>query len=177
MEKVSASKAAKLVGKTTPTITKACKSGKMSADKNPNGGFLIDVSELYRVFPPVSSSINNTAEKLQNNTANLQTYTHKNSQDSNALRVEVEALRDKVSMIESERERERSDLMDQIAGLKDDKERLQQEAERATRQLENMMTDPTKSGELVETVKKLADRVDATEARSQRGFFGRVFGR
>lgn len=177
MGKVSASKAAKLVGKTTPTITKACKSGKMSADKNPNGGFLIDVSELYRVFPPVRDGINNTAEKPQNDTANLQMYTHKNSQDSNALRVEVEALRDKVSMIESERERERLDLVGQITDLKDDKERLLQEAERATRQLENLMTNPTKSVELVETVKKLADRVDATEARSQRGFFGRVFGR
>jgi|TARA_R110000787_G_scaffold58808_3_gene133625 uncharacterized phage infection (PIP) family protein YhgE len=177
MEKVSASKAAKLVGKTTPTITKACKTGKMSAEKNPNGGFMIDVSELYRVFPPVRDGINNTAEKPPNNATNIQTYTPKNLQDSNALRVEVEALRDKVSMIESERERERSDLVGQIADLKDDKERLQQEAERATRQLENLMTDPAKSVELVETVKKLADRVAATEARSQRGFFGRVFGR
>jgi len=177
MEKVSASKAAKLVGKTTPTITKACKAGKMSAEKNPNGGFLIDISELYRVFPPIRDGTNSTAEKAPDDTANLQMYTHKNSQDSNALRVEVEALRDKVSMIDSERERERSDLVGQIADLKDDKERLQKEAERATRQLENLMTDPTKSVELVETVKKLADRVDATEARSQRGFFGRVFGR
>lgn len=177
MEKVSASKAAKLVGKTTPTITKACKSGKMSAEKNPNGGFLIDVSELYRVFHPVKGGANNTASKPPNDTAILQTYTHENSQDSNALRVEVEALRDKVSMMQAERERERADLVDQITDLKDDKERLQQEAERATRQLENLMADPTKSGELAETVKKLADRVDATEARSQRSFFGRVLGR
>lgn len=166
-----------MVGKTTPTITKACKSGKMSADKNPNGGFLIDISELYRVFPPVKNDADSTTTKPLNDTTILQTYTHENSQDSNTLRVEVEALRDKVSMMETERERERADLVDQITDLKDDKERLQQEAERATRQLENLMADPTKSGELAETVKKLADRVDATEARSQRSFFGRVFGR
>lgn len=50
--KHTAGTAAKAVGKTKSTITKAIASGKLSAIKNDNGAWEIDVSELYRVYPP-----------------------------------------------------------------------------------------------------------------------------
>ena len=50
--KHTAGTAAKAVGKTKSTITKAIASGKLSAIKNDNGAWEIDSSELYRVYPP-----------------------------------------------------------------------------------------------------------------------------
>ena len=50
--KHTAGTAAKAVGKTKSTITKAIASGKLSAVKNDSGAWEIDVSELHRVYPP-----------------------------------------------------------------------------------------------------------------------------
>jgi len=54
--KLSAKQAAKEVGKSTPTITRAIKSGRISAAKNDNGGYEIDPAELFRVFPPIKKT-------------------------------------------------------------------------------------------------------------------------
>jgi hypothetical protein len=50
--KHTAGTAAKAVGKTKSTITKAIASGKLSAVKNDSGAWEIDVAELHRVYPP-----------------------------------------------------------------------------------------------------------------------------
>ena len=50
--KHTAGTAAKAVGKTKSTITKAIASGKISAVKNARGWWEIEVAELHRVFPP-----------------------------------------------------------------------------------------------------------------------------
>lgn len=52
--KLSASQAAKKTGKSVPTITRAIKSGKLSAEKTGAGGYKIDASELFRVFEAVT---------------------------------------------------------------------------------------------------------------------------
>lgn len=49
--KLSASEAAKRTGKSVPTITRAIKSGKISAERSGSGGYLIDPAELFRAFP------------------------------------------------------------------------------------------------------------------------------
>tara|TARA_R110000737_G_scaffold350213_1_gene388562 strand:- start:1676 stop:2110 length:435 start_codon:yes stop_codon:yes gene_type:complete len=66
--KVSATKAAKLVGKTTPTITNALKIGKLSGEKRNGVGWEIDTSELFRVWPPVNHTSGFTPKELQNET-------------------------------------------------------------------------------------------------------------
>ena len=63
--KHTAGTAAKVVGKTKSTITKAIASGKLSAIKNDNGAWEIDASELYRVYPPTPLE---TVEIEQNDT-------------------------------------------------------------------------------------------------------------
>ena len=63
--KHTAGTAAKVVGKTKSTITKAIASGKLSAIKNDNGAWEIDASELYRVYPPTPLE---TVEIKQNDT-------------------------------------------------------------------------------------------------------------
>ena len=44
--------AAKAVGKSKTTISKAIQNGKISATKQANGSYKIDPSELHRVYPP-----------------------------------------------------------------------------------------------------------------------------
>lgn len=48
--------AAKATGKSKATISKAIKSGRISAQKDEIGTFHIDPSELHRVYPPTVSS-------------------------------------------------------------------------------------------------------------------------
>ncbi len=48
--------AAKATGKSKATISKAIKSGKISAKKQENGAYQIDPSELHRVYQPVSET-------------------------------------------------------------------------------------------------------------------------
>lgn len=48
--------AAKATGKSKATISKAIKSGRISAHKDEKGTFRIDPSELHRVYPPTVSS-------------------------------------------------------------------------------------------------------------------------
>lgn len=66
--KLSANEAAKRVGKSVPTITRAIKSGKVSAEKTDAGGYLIDPSELFRVFPPLTRSNPETPAMLDSET-------------------------------------------------------------------------------------------------------------
>ncbi len=56
-------KAAKATGKSKATISKAIKSGKISAEKQNNGSYKIEPSELHRVDEPVSETIEN--ERLE----------------------------------------------------------------------------------------------------------------
>lgn len=48
--------AAKATGKSKATISKAIKSGRISAEKGETGAFAIDPSELHRVYPVTVSS-------------------------------------------------------------------------------------------------------------------------
>lgn len=52
--KYTAGQAAKAVGVATATITRSLKSGRISGKKNESGTWMIDPSELHRVFPPVA---------------------------------------------------------------------------------------------------------------------------
>lgn len=63
--------AAKATGKSKATLSKAIKSGRISAFKNDLGTFQIEPSELHRVYPPtVSSEQQETAGNPQVNTEN-----------------------------------------------------------------------------------------------------------
>lgn len=62
----TAREAAKEVGKSASTITRAISTGKLSANKNINGEWHIDASELFRAFPQYATQ---RAAKHQHQTA------------------------------------------------------------------------------------------------------------
>ena len=102
--RLSASQAAQAVGKSVPTITRAIKSGKLSADRLPQGGYSIDPAELHRVWKPVTSNSDDSGHTLGNETA--------------ALVAEVQTLRAKITDIEAERVRERNQLSETVEDLR-----------------------------------------------------------
>ena len=101
--------AAKATGKSKTTIHRALKSGKVSAVKTDSGAYAIEPAELHRVFPsvPTERSIRNDEEQSHN--------------DSGTLRIQLES-------VEKERDRERQQLQETIADLREDRDRWRQQA-------------------------------------------------
>lgn len=106
--KLSASQAAQAVGKSVPTITRAIKSGKLSAERLPQGGYAIDPAELHRVWPALTRKRDNFGYMLGRETPH----------ETSRLEAEIEALCAKIADIEVERERERSQLTDTVDDLR-----------------------------------------------------------
>lgn len=113
--KLSASKAAKETGTSVPTITRAIKSGKLSATKLEGGGYEIDPAELFRAFPPITANRNDAPSMLGSETP----------------------ISDRVLQAENEMLRER--LADKDNVIDDLRRRLDQEAEER-RKLTAMLT-------------------------------------
>ena len=89
--KYTLNKAAKLSGRAKSTISKAIKDGRLSAGKNRSGGYEIDASELFRVFP---LPVENQVPGPQENTLS--------SSESRVLEVELEAERKMRERLEAE---------------------------------------------------------------------------
>lgn len=105
--KVSASEAARRTGKSVPTITRAIRSGKISAERTESGSYLIDLSELFRVFPALTSPDDETPTRLGYETPTV-------TPD------ETRSLQEKVSSLEAslaEAKAERDEWRDQAKRL------------------------------------------------------------
>ena len=92
--KLSASQAAKRVGKSIPTITRAIKNGKISASPRDGGGWIIEASELFRVWPAVSLDSDVTVKMLGQVTPH----------ETSALEREVELLREMLDETKADRD-------------------------------------------------------------------------
>lgn len=141
--------AAKRTGLSKPTVQRAIKSGKLSALRNEDGSYSIDPAELERVYGPLPVTGNGDGNETQNVTA-------VSSNETGGLEAEVQHLRERLSSLAVERDRERAQLTDQIDDLR---RRLDTEAE--------------------ERRKLTATLTDQREHREERreGLFGRLFGK
>ena len=108
--------AAKATGKSKPTISRAIKTGAISATKNDDGSYTIDPAELHRIFPPIPSSSNDNPNILRSETPLLQV----------TLQREIELLRER--------------LTDKDAVIDDLRKRLDREGEER-RRLTAILTD------------------------------------
>lgn len=102
--------AAKATGKSKATISKAIKSGRISAFKDDAGVFRIDPSELHRVYPPTPQiERNETQKETPVNTTD--------TGDFRALQARLEAAQERIADKESV-----------IADLREDRDRWRQQA-------------------------------------------------
>ena len=122
--KYSAKKAAEAVGKSVPTITRAIKSGKLSAEKNKSGGYVIDPSELFRVYP---TGGNVTPELLPSETPKGVT---KKTDVTPKVSSEIKLLREQIQRIDEMNARERGHLEEQIEDLRKDRDKWHSLAEK-----------------------------------------------
>ena len=91
--KLSASQAAKKVGKSVPTITRAIK-GNLTANPRDGGGWVIDAAELFRVWPAISNETDVTPPMLRSETPI----------ETSALEREVELLREMLDETKADRD-------------------------------------------------------------------------
>jgi len=89
--------AAIAVGKSKATISKAIKSGKISADKQANGSYQIEPSELHRVYPPTLSMV----EPKRIETPSSMVV---NIRETIELEVKLKAAEQRISDLEEDRE-------------------------------------------------------------------------
>lgn len=85
--KLSLSQAAKESGTSKPTLSRWIAKGKVSADRQQDGSYLIDASELDRIKDLISNGNGSGNPKMK------QLETH---QESNALQREIELLRERL---------------------------------------------------------------------------------
>ncbi|MFD2845190.1 helix-turn-helix domain-containing protein [Paracoccus cavernae] len=124
----TAGDAAKATGKNTATITRAIKSGKISASKDKSGAWRIEPSELHRVFPPLTQELRK--QQTQDSATPEQ---EPNVSNDILLREELATLRERVSS----QDQLLADRADQIADLRT---RLDREGEER-RKLAALLTD------------------------------------
>jgi hypothetical protein len=118
----TAGQAAKAVGKNIATITRAIKSGKISASKGIDGAWRIDAAELHRVFPIAPQDLRNL--QMQRDATPTQEAI---AGAENALLQEVAILRERVRAQEallSDRADQISDLRGRLDKEGDERRRL-----------------------------------------------------
>lgn len=113
--KLSASQAAKAVGKSIPTVTRAIKSGKLSADKLDSGGYEVEASELFRVWPAIANGSDVTPAVLESETPT----------ETRALRREVELLREMLDDAKADRDQWREQAQKVATLIEDQRPRKQ----------------------------------------------------
>lgn len=110
--KMTLGQAAKHSGFSKPTISRAIKSGKLSAARLEDGSFAVDPAELERWIDN-NGHRNTTAARLVTPAETPETPI-----DYSALQVEVKMLREMLGNLNAERDRERSQLSQQIEDLR-----------------------------------------------------------
>jgi hypothetical protein len=123
--------AAKAVGKSKATISKAIQTGRLSVHERTEAGFRIAAAELFRAFPPSSPNV-------QVNGSPEQTRTPQSNSLNSALEREIELLRE-------ERARERHQLEAVIADLRRRLDLADEERRRLTLMLTDQRSKPEPS--------------------------------
>ncbi len=100
--KYTAGQAAKATGVATATITRALKSGKISGHKDENGAWIIEPSELHRVFPAISPQEHEIPAAKGDETSNA---TPERAGEISAMEREIQMLRDALDDAREDRDR------------------------------------------------------------------------
>ena len=154
----SIGQAAKAAGRSKSVIHTAIKKGRISATKNEDGTYAIDPSELHRVFPPVS--FENGKEEPDSNVPERpepSDFLFENGR----LKGELHQIREQLATIDTQHDRERQQLTDQIEDLRRRLDQSEQERRDKDRQLTAVLTDQRPKDE-------------APQPNAGRGFWARL---
>jgi hypothetical protein len=127
--------AAKATGKAKSTISRDIEKGKISALRNEDGSYSIDPAELHRVYPPVSGG-NGSSDGQSNDSQPAPSLAGTGGPDT-----ELQHMRERLSVLEGDREREREQLLEQIDDLRRRLDQSEQERRDKDRQLTALLTD------------------------------------
>jgi hypothetical protein len=118
---LSMGEAAKLAGISKATLSRAIKSGRVSASRNTNGGYDVDPAELFRVYPRNAATVAANGSMKQDATA---IATAPATEETLALKAEIEGLKAQLALM-----REHAD------DIKTQRDGWQKQAENAQRLL------------------------------------------
>ncbi|TRV26175.1 MAG: DNA-binding protein [Microcystis wesenbergii Mw_MB_S_20031200_S109D] len=113
--------AAKHAGISKATLSRAIKSGRVSAHRNDKGGFDIDPAELFRVYPRNAATVVSNSSMKQDATPS---ETPETAGETLALKAEIDGLKAQLALM-----REHSD------DIKSQRDSWQKQAESAQRLL------------------------------------------
>lgn len=125
----TASEAAKEVGKSLPTITKAISSGKLSASGPKGGPYSIEPAELFRVWPRVEETPAETSKFR--------------AEETHGLGAENRGLERLVSTLQEQLRELRAERDETVADLRADRDGWRQQAERLALTLPAPANAPT----------------------------------
>ncbi len=125
---LSLQQAASATGKEKSTISRAIKSGRMSAVITESGTYQIDPAELFRVFPPKPAPDDNTGSMQQNASDKSSGAPGEVASENRELRARVELLGEMMQQLKTDRDRERALLEDQLRREKEQADYWRQQA-------------------------------------------------
>ncbi|MCA9235613.1 MAG: hypothetical protein KDA44_09070 [Planctomycetales bacterium] len=167
MSKVSVREAALLTGKSRETINAATKSGKLSSTRDGRNRKLIDVSELQRVYPLVKSM-----EDLKSPSESVRERPTPSDPD---VRAEIARLGEKLAASEAmkdhlieERARERRQLEDEIANLRNHLAKTQEQHGKALLLITDQSQHAERGGDWERSLKALEKRLANHEEQARR---------
>jgi len=143
---LSMGEAAKQALVSKATLSRAIKSGKISARRNDKGGFDIDPAELFRVFHPRPETVAETGSMKQS-------ATPPETDETPVLKARIEALEGQISL-----------LRENAAELREQRDSWQRQAEQAQR----LLASPTSKSPDPETMKQFHEMVSAMHSANER---------
>lgn len=165
------------------TFYRHIKEKKISTSKDDSGDTVVEISELERVYDKLKS-----LEQIEKEKKNKSSLNETDRDIPETLKIQLELTQERLNDVLSERERERSQLLDQINTLKDQLEHSEEQrtkAEDQKTQLTMMLTDQRKDTKAKEAQEaEQAKKWDALEKQVQTlaenqnlGFWERHFGK
>ena len=143
---LSMGEAAKQALVSKATLSRAIKSGRISARRNEKGGFDIDPAELFRVFLPRPETVAETGSMKQS-------ATPPETDETPVLKARIEALEGQISL-----------LRENAAELREQRDSWQRQAEQAQR----LLASPTSKSPDPETMKQFHEMVSAMHSANER---------
>lgn len=190
--KVSVVEASKMAGVSRATFYRHITEKKISTSQDDKGNTVIDTSELVRVYGNKLKTLEEIAKEEIDQLDENET----SRDNSPVLKIQVDLLKERLKDFNEERERERSQLSNQIENLKAQLERAEEQrikSEEQKNKLTLMLTDQSsnseklaakesehikKFSEIETTVKALMDTQKSLieESSKKKGFFTKLFG-